>query len=107
MSSSAPPLEAAAVPRKVRILFAERFYYPDGHGAAELPVDVTTHLAEAGYAVEVICGSEPYAPLEGETPPDPRSRGVRIRRVPALLPGSVHHARMLRELWFCLALAPL
>jgi colanic acid biosynthesis glycosyl transferase WcaI len=95
------------VPRKVRILFAERFYYPDGHGAAELPVDVTTHLAEAGYAVEVICGSEPYAPLEGETPLDPRSRGVRMRRVPALLPGSVHRARLLRELWFCLALAPL
>lgn len=94
------------MPRKVRILFAERFYYPDGHGAAELPVDVTTHLAEAGYAVEVICGSEPYAPLEGEPPPDPRSRGVRIRRVPAL-PGSVHQARMLRELWFCLALVPL
>jgi glycosyltransferase involved in cell wall biosynthesis len=107
MSSSAPRVDHDDWPRKVRILFAERFYYPDGHGAAELPVDVTTHLASAGFAVEVICGSEPYASPEGEQSPDPRSVGVRIRRIPALLPGSVHRARLLRELWFCLALTPL
>ena len=91
---------------KVRILFAEQFYYPDGHGAAQLPVDVTTHLASAGFAVEVVCGSKPYAPLEGHLPPDPRSFGVRIRRVPTLLPGSVHRARLLRQLWFSVALVP-
>ena len=91
---------------KVRILFAEQFYYPDGHGAAQLPVDVTTHLASAGFAVEVICGSKPYAPLEGDPPPDPRSFGVRIRRVPTLLPGSVHRGRLLRQLWFSVALIP-
>ena len=97
---SHPPVEP------LRILFAERFYYPDGHGAAELPVDLTTHLASVGFAVEVVCGSEPYAPLEGDSPADPRSKGVRIRRIPALLPGSVHRARLVRELWFCLALTP-
>jgi colanic acid biosynthesis glycosyl transferase WcaI len=91
---------------KVRILFAEQFYYPDGHGAAQLPVDVTTYLASAGFAVEVVCGSKPYAPLEGDPPPDPRSFGVRIRRVPTLLPGSVHRARLLRQLWFSVALIP-
>lgn len=99
-------MNTSDLPRKVRILFAEQFYYPDGHGAAQLPVDVTTHLAGAGFAVEVVCGSKPYAPLEGDPPPDPRSFGVRMRRVPTLLPGSVHRARLLRQLWFCVALTP-
>lgn len=93
-------------PRRVQILFAEQFYYPDGHGAAQLPVDVTTHLAGAGFAVEVVCGSEPYAPLEGDLPPDPRSKGVKMRRIPALLPGRVQRLRLLRQLWFCLGLTP-
>jgi colanic acid biosynthesis glycosyl transferase WcaI len=106
MNVSTAPAQAAPVLRRRRVLFAERFYYPDGHGAAELPVDVTTHLAEAGFDVEVICGSEQYAQLEGDPPPDPRARGVRMRRIPAL-PGGVHTARLLRELWFCVALAPL
>src|SRR5262249_11565580 len=90
----------------VSIVFTEQFYYPDGHGAVQLPVDITARLAEAGFAVEVICGGQPYFPPEGDLPPDPRTKGVRIRRVPALLPGGVQSARLLRQLWFCLALTP-
>jgi glycosyltransferase involved in cell wall biosynthesis len=90
-----------------RILFVEQFYYPDGWGGAELPLDLTVHLAQAGFAVEVICGSDQYAPLEDDPPADPRSQGVRIRRIPALLRGNIHRAKLLRQLWFYLALAPL
>lgn len=93
--------------RRARVLFIEQFYYPDGWGGAELPVDVTVHLARRGFAVEVICGSDQYAPLEGEAPTDPRSRGVRIRRIPSLMRGSIHRWKLARQLWFYLALLPL
>ena len=90
-----------------RILFVEQFYYPDGWGGAELPLDLTIHMARAGYEVEVICGSDQYAPIEGELPPDPSLQGIRIRRIPALVPGNVHRGKLLRQLWFYSALLPL
>ncbi len=93
--------------RPPRLLFVEQFYYPDGWGGAELPLDLTVHLARAGFAVEVICGTEPYAPLDGPAPPDPRREGVRIRRIPALLRGGIQRAKLLRQLWFYAALVPL
>src|SRR4029077_8221050 len=96
----------AARPRQ-RVVFGGEFHYPDGGGGAELPLDLTVHLAQAGFAVEVICGSDQYAPLEGDPPADPRAQGVRIRRIPALLRGNIHRAKLLRQLWFYLALAPL
>ncbi|GAC1668427.1 MAG: glycosyltransferase family 4 protein [Steroidobacteraceae bacterium] len=90
-----------------RILFIEQFYYPDGWGGAQLPLDVTTHLARLGFKVEVICGSDQYAPVEGEPPADPTLEGIRIRRIPALLRGDIHAAKLIRQLWFYLALLPL
>jgi colanic acid biosynthesis glycosyl transferase WcaI len=93
--------------RRARILFVEQFYYPDGWGGAELPLDVTVHLARSGFDIEVICGSDQYAPLTGDAPADPRRVGVCIRRIPALLGGSIHRVKLLRQLWFYLALAPL
>ena len=90
-----------------RILFVEQFYFPDGWGGAELPLDLTVYLARCGFDVEVICGSDQYAQVEGDPPPDPRSDGVRIRRIPALLRGNIHRAKLLRQLWFYLALGPL
>jgi len=90
-----------------RILFVEQFYYPDGWGGAELPLDLTVHLARAGFDVEVICGADQYSPVQGNPPPDPRLAGIRIRRIPALLRGNIHRAKLLRQLWFYLALLPL
>jgi colanic acid biosynthesis glycosyl transferase WcaI len=102
----APSLKSVALPKR-RILFVEQFYFPDGWGGAELPVHLTLHLARSGFDVEVICGTDQYAPLEGEAPLDPRLHGIRIRRVPALLRGNIHRAKLVRQLWFYMALAPL
>jgi glycosyltransferase involved in cell wall biosynthesis len=93
--------------RRPQVLFVEQFYYPDGWGGAELPLDITVHLARSGFEVEVVCGGDQYAPLEADPPPDPRLQGVRLRRIPALLGGNIHRAKLLRQLWFYLALAPL
>src|SRR2546427_3807359 len=38
--------------------------------------------------------------------PDPRAHGVRIVRIPRVMPGPVRRLRMLRVLWFCLWAAP-
>jgi len=94
---------------KVRreVVFMEQFYYPEGWGGAQLPRDVTMRLAQRGLAVDVICGSDQYVPAEGDGGANPSAAGVRIRRVPKLFGGAVHSHKLLRQLWFCLAAAPL
>jgi glycosyltransferase involved in cell wall biosynthesis len=88
------------------IVFVEQFYYPDGWGGTELPLTVTMALATTGSQVEVVCGSDQYAPLHGDPGPDPRSRGVRITRIPALMGGRIHDRKLVRQLWFSLCLLP-
>jgi glycosyltransferase involved in cell wall biosynthesis len=83
-----------------RIVFVEQFYYPEGWGGAELPRDITMHLARRGHEVEVICGSDLYAPLDGDPGPDPVAAGVRIRRIPRLFGGDIHRFKLFRQLWF-------
>jgi colanic acid biosynthesis glycosyl transferase WcaI len=88
-------------------VFVEQFFYPEGWGGAQIPRDLATHLASGGYDVEVICGSDQYSPVEGSAAPDPRETGVRIRRIPALFGGSIHKFKLLRQLWFYVAVVPL
>jgi colanic acid biosynthesis glycosyl transferase WcaI len=92
----------------MRIVFIEQFYYPEGWGGAQLPRDVTTDLARAGCDVEVICGSDQYAAAErGAAMDDPRTNGVRIRRVPRLFGGEIHRLKLLRQLWFYACALPM
>ncbi len=92
---------------KPTIVFVEQYFYPDGWGGAQLPRDLASHLARRGYDVEVICGSDQYAPIDGAAGADPREAGVRIRRVPRLFGGSIHRLKLLRQLWFYAAVIPL
>jgi colanic acid biosynthesis glycosyl transferase WcaI len=89
------------------VVFTEQFYYPEGAGAAQIPRDITVHLARSGFAVHVICGSEQYAPIEGDCGEDPTVAGVTIRRTPRLFGGDVQRHKLLRQLWFCLCALPL
>lgn len=82
------------------VLFAEQFYYPEGWSGAQLPRDMTMHLASNGARVEVICGSEQYAPIEGGPGDDPRSHGVIITRVPRLLGGTIQQRKLIKQLLF-------
>lgn len=90
-----------------RILFLEQFFWPEGWGGAELPRTLTMHLAQRGFDVEVICGTDQYAPLEEDAAAsDPRRAGVRITRVPALWRGDYRRRKLLRQLWFYAAVIP-
>ena len=90
-----------------RIVFIEQFYYPEGWGGAQLPRDVTVDLARHRMDVEVICGSDQYAAVEGDSAEDPTVSGVRIRRIPRLLGGDIHRHKLLRQLWFYACALPL
>ncbi len=86
----------------------EQFYYPDGWAGTQLPRDVTRHLAESGYDVEVICGSDQYVHVDVDDEEDPVVSGVRIRRTPKIVGGKdIKQKKLLRQLWFYLAAFPL
>ena len=93
--------------RNPRILFTEQFYFPDGWAGAQLPRDVTTHVARSGFRVEVICGSDPYARVEGSPGEDPRVYGVELIRLPRIVRGDIHSFKLLRQIWFYLCVTPL
>ena len=84
------------------ILLCEQYYFPEGWGGAELPRDVTLRLRELGHEVAVLCGSDPYIPVTGDAGVDPRTRGIRLLRVPRLLAGEARQYRLLRQAWFYL-----
>lgn len=93
--------------RAARVVFTEQFYYPEGWSGAQLPRDVTVHLARRGVRVEVICGSDQYATTEADRCEDPRCAGVIIKRTPALLGGPIHRRKLLKQLVFYAAAFPL
>jgi len=90
------------------IVFAEQFYYPEAWGGAQLLRDLTTHLVASGCAVEVVCGSDPYAPeVDEDEVEDPRARGVVVRKTPRLFGGDIHRLKLLKQIVFYVCCAPL
>jgi glycosyltransferase involved in cell wall biosynthesis len=88
------------------VVLVEQYFYPDGWGGAEIPRDIAIGMTEAGITIEVVCGTEQYAPMLPGSALDPTAHGVRIVRIPRVLPGPVRRLRMLRIVWFCLCAVP-
>ena len=91
---------------KASVIFAEQFYYPDGWGGTQIPRDITIHLAQSGFEVCVVCGSDQYASLGGDPGPDPQTRGVRVLRLPRLFGGNIRSWKLLRQMWFYILAGP-
>ncbi len=89
--------------RSPEIVFVEQFYYPEGWGGAQIPLDITTKLAQMGRAVTVLCGKDQYIPVQGRLASDPRCSGVRIRYVPRCRVWRGNRKGAIAQLWFCLA----
>src|SRR5262245_18041385 len=69
--------------RPLRILFINRYYWPDKASTAQLLADLAESLAARGYECHVLCSRGTYRPGQ---PPLPRSeihQGVHIHRVGA------------------------
>ena len=89
--------------KPTNVVFVEQFYYPEGWGGAQIPLDITTALAKSGMAVTVICGKDQYVHADGREPADPRDVGVKIRYVPRYLPRRGNWKRTTAQIWFCVA----
>jgi colanic acid biosynthesis glycosyl transferase WcaI len=89
-----------------RILLVEQYFFPEGWGGAEIPRDIAIGLREAGFSVDVLCGTDQYVPAPDQGAQDPTTCGVRIFRVPRIFPGSVQRLKSIRVLWFCLCAFP-
>jgi colanic acid biosynthesis glycosyl transferase WcaI len=88
------------VNRADHIVFVEQYYYPEGWGGAQIPLDITTALAETGRAVTVYCGKDPYVAVHTDGYIDPRDAGVKIRYVPRYRLGRGHKKGLIIQLWF-------
>ena len=64
-----------------RVIFLNRFFYPDHAPTAELLSDVAFALAERGFDVSVITSRQSYEKADAELPSRERVRGVDITRV--------------------------
>ena len=104
--SGPPKVIGYSLSQKKYLVFAEQFYYPEGWGGAQIPLEITMDLARHGWTVDVVCGSDQYAPITGASP-DPRAAGVRIRRISRLLGGEIHRYKLLKQLWYYALSVPL
>jgi colanic acid biosynthesis glycosyl transferase WcaI len=89
-----------------KLLLVEQYFFPEGWGGAEIPRDIAVGLREAAFEVDVLCSEDQYAPMAEQEPDDPASYGIRIFRVPRILPGPVHRFKLIRIVWFCLYALP-
>jgi colanic acid biosynthesis glycosyl transferase WcaI len=64
-----------------RVIFLNRFFYPDHAPTAELLSDVAFALAERGFDVSVITSRQHYEKADAELPRRQNIRGVEITRV--------------------------
>ena len=65
----------------MRVLFINRFFFPDHSATSQLLTDVTFHLAQAGYAITVVTSRQTYDDPLTNYPARANEHGVRIVRV--------------------------
>jgi colanic acid biosynthesis glycosyl transferase WcaI len=65
----------------VKLIFLNRFFYPDLSATAQMLADLAFHLAARGYQVEVITGRHGYLEHTAPLPKRGVERGVTVHRV--------------------------
>jgi glycosyltransferase involved in cell wall biosynthesis len=64
-----------------RILFVNRFFHPDHSATSQMLSDLSFHLAERGWRVEVVTSRQRYDDASARLPPREIVNGVDVRRV--------------------------
>ena len=64
----------------MRIVFVNRYFWPDESATAQLLSDLSFYLSEHGHEVTVITGQSGYRDAESVFPPEEKHRGVQILR---------------------------
>src|SRR5216684_3895401 len=63
------------------VLFVNRFFHPDHSATSQMLSDLSFHLAERGWRVEVVTSRQRYDDARARLPPRETVRGVAVRRV--------------------------
>src|SRR6266567_1235840 len=89
-----------------RIIFLNRFFFPDHSATSQLLSDLAFHLASAGRDVHVVASRQLYEDPRAELPPEEIVAGVCIHRLAtaqfgrSALPGrSIDYLSFYRSLW--------
>src|SRR5712671_4057315 len=64
-----------------RVLFVNRFFHPDHSATSQMLSDLSFHLAERGWTVEVVTSRQRYDEARATLPSRETVRGVEVRRV--------------------------
>jgi colanic acid biosynthesis glycosyl transferase WcaI len=73
-----------------RIIFLNRFFFPDHSATSQILSDLAFHLAQTGYDVEVITSQQRYEDSGAGLPTNENVRCVTIHRVPTTQFGRSH-----------------
>ena len=84
LSCSAEPISDGQARRDVtakRIIFVNRYFYPDHSATSQILTDLAFHLAEEGHAVRVLTSTQRYDDPRAQLSADERAAGVAISRL--------------------------
>jgi colanic acid biosynthesis glycosyl transferase WcaI len=73
-----------------RIIFLNRFFFPDHSATSQILSDLCFHLAQSGYDVEVITSQQRYEDSRARLPANENICGVTIHRVTTTQFGRSH-----------------
>lgn len=65
----------------MKIVFLNRFFYPDHSATSQLLTDLACHLANTGLSVHVIASRQTYDTPDAELPSQENIRGVNVTRI--------------------------
>jgi glycosyltransferase involved in cell wall biosynthesis len=75
-------MTAELAPRAGRLVFVNRFFYPDESATSQLLTDLAWALASRTFLVHVVCSGQLYTNPDARLPPAENLQGVTIHRVP-------------------------
>lgn len=73
--------QAGMVGRTRRLIFVNRFFYPDHSATSQILSDLAFHLAGTGRDVHIVTGNQVYDAPQTSLPADEIINGVRVHRV--------------------------
>ena len=96
-------------PNKRRVIFVNRFFFPDHSATSQILSDLAFHLAGMGREIHVVTSTQIYDAPQASLPPEELINNVRVHRVPstrfgrsALLGRSVDYLSFYRSVRRCL-----
>ncbi len=74
-------LAAAPSPRTPKIVFVNRFYWPDESATSQILTDLACALATRGFCVHVVCSRQLHGDSSARLSPDESAAGVVVHRL--------------------------